>query len=370
MADAESPDLPLPPPPDDHARRYCLRCRTKLPGRHPLDDEVRGESKCPRCALPYDPARSETYTTRHMRLRWKFWIPWLAAAIIAGVAVYALIWTNGANIGANAAGSALFLAVPFAIGMALGYGTRVSFWMTLLLSLLAIACVVCMLLSLSLTGIFCGLTLGLVFLVPTLVGCVVGWIIRVLTGEAAWDRRKYIVLPAIFVLPLGVEQVESRWPMADTVAEVSTSTTFDVPVGPTWDAIVFYEQVEHEAPFLLTMALPRPARTEGRKEAVGDVQKCIYQKGYLVKTITHFDKPRLLGFDVTEQHLDFEHDVEVLDGSFILQPMAKDKTRVVLTTRYRRLLRPAWLWEPVERTVIHTLHGHVLDGMRRRAGGE
>jgi hypothetical protein len=151
---------------------------------------------------------------------------------------------------------------------------------------------------------------------------------------------------------------------------VSTSTTFDFPVGPTWDAIVFYEQVEHEAPFLLTMALPRPARTEGHKEGVGDVQKCIYEKGYLVKTITHFDKPRLLAFDVTEQHLDFEHDVVVLDGSFILQPMAKDKTRVVLTTRYRRLLRPAWLWEPVERMVIHTLHGHVLDGMRRRAGGE
>ena len=268
---------------------------------------------------------------------------------------------------AGAAGATLFLVVPFMIGMALGYSTRVSFWMTLLLSLLAIACVVFMLLSMSLTGIFCGLTLGAVFLVPTLVGCVVGVFIRLVTGSAAWDRRQYIVLPAMLILPLGAERVESRWPMADTVAEVSTSTTFDVRVNAAWDAIVFYEQVEHEAPFLLTMALPQPARTEGRKEAVGDVQKCIYRKGYLVKTITHFEKPRLLAFDVTEQHLDFEHDVEVLDGSFILQPMAKDRTRVVLTTRYRRLLRPAWLWEPVEQAVIHTLHWHVLDGMRLRA---
>jgi hypothetical protein len=38
---------------------------------------------------------------------------------------------------------------------------------------------------------------------------------------------------------------------------------------------------------------------------------------------------------------------------------------VVLTTRYIRHLRPAWLWEPMERKIVHTLHGHVLEGMRR-----
>ena len=32
-------------------------------------------------------------------------------------------------------------------------------------------------------------------------------------------------------------------------------------------------------------------------------------------------------------------------------------------------LRPAFIWEPIERRVIHTLHGHVLEGMRRKAEG-
>jgi hypothetical protein len=311
----------------------------------------------------YDPNRSETYLSHLMPLRWRLWVPVLVVAILAGVSTYAIIYQNGTM------GYALFLAVPFAVGGFLGYGTRVSTWATLLLSLLATACVVFALVTMNLSGIFCGLTLGLIFLVPVLVGCVVGWIVRVATRDAAWDNRRFVFMGMFLGLPLGVEQVESRWPMAHDLAEVSTSTTFDAAVDPTWEAIVFYEEIRHKPPFLLKLALPQPARTEGKKEAVGDEQRCIYKNGYLVKTITHLDPPRLLAFDVTEQHLNFEHDVELVDGSFILQPMARDKTRVVLTTRYRRLLRPAWLWEPIERIVIETLHGHVLDGMRERATG-
>jgi hypothetical protein len=368
MADAEpllpvpAPEEPLPPPPDD-GPRYCRRCRTRL-GPHPLDDAATVSTKCVRCGLAYDPARPETYLGQRMPMRWRFWVPFFVVAIVAGVASYGIIFQNGTM------GYALFFGVPFAIGGFLGYGTRVSFWMTLLLSLLAIACVVCALLAMDFSGIFCGLTLGLFFLVPALVGCGVGWILKVATRDAAWDNRRFVFMGMFLGLPLGVEQVESRWPITHDLAEVSTSTTFDAPVDPTWEAIVFYEEIKHKPPFLLKLALPQPARTEGKKEAVGDEQKCIYKNGYLVKTITHLDPPRLLAFDVTEQHLHFEHDVDLVDGSFILQPMARDKTRVILTTRYRRLLRPSWLWEPIERTVIQTLHGHVLDGMRGRAMGE
>ncbi len=28
------------------------------------------------------------------------------------------------------------------------------------------------------------------------------------------------------------------------------------------------------------------------------------------------------------------------------------------------------MWTPVEKEVVHTLHGHVLEGMRRKAEGE
>jgi hypothetical protein len=55
------------------------------------------------------------------------------------------------------------------------------------------------------------------------------------------------------------------------------------------------------------------------------------------------------------------------DGSFEVAPCGSEATRIVLTTRYQRHLAPRWLWEPIERRVVHTLHGHVLEGMKRRA---
>ena len=84
MADVPTvPQSRSPPLPDENVTHYCLRCRTKLPGRHPLDDHIAREGKCPRCNLPYDLARPETYSTHRMRMQRKFWIPGLVITIVA-----------------------------------------------------------------------------------------------------------------------------------------------------------------------------------------------------------------------------------------------------------------------------------------------
>ncbi len=147
-----------------------------------------------------------------------------------------------------------------------------------------------------------------------------------------------------------------------------TALTFHATPQQAWDSILFYEQVEHAPPWLLTLALPRPVRAEGSKAAVGDVQRCLYENGHLVKRVTRCQVGRELAFEVLDQHLHFERDVTLRDGAFGLEPLDAGETRVVLTTRYIRHLRPAWLWEPMERKILHTLHGHVLEGMRCRSG--
>ena len=38
-----------------------------------------------------------------------------------------------------------------------------------------------------------------------------------------------------------------------------------------------------------------------------------------------------------------------------------------MRTRYRRHLYPKWLWEPIERIVVRSLHEHVLKGMEVEA---
>jgi hypothetical protein len=301
-----------------------------------------------------------------MFLRWRFWLPALVLAVLTGIGTYAyVLWSDDM-------GYALFFAVSFSVGAILGYLARVRVWAAVVLAVIAVSVISFGLVCLGLAGIFCGLTLDLILLGPAVAGVFTGWLLGLLFHPTVWDHRRYYFLAFFVALPLAAEAIEKQWPMRREVAEVGTALVFRASPRQAWDSIVFYEQVEHEPPWLLTLALPRPVRAEGSKAAVGDVVRCIYRKGYLVKQITERQEGQRLAFRVTEQHLHFERDVTLLDGAFTLEPQGTGRTRVVLTTRYQRDLRPAWLWQPLERTIIHTLHGHVLEGMRRKlgAGGE
>lgn len=357
---SEPPPKPEPKPQAAWRPAFaCLRCRG------PLDVERQageGPSKCPRCGLPFDPDRPETYLDEPRRPPWQVNLAALMLAVAIGALTFAIIRQSPTM------GAGLFFGVPFAVGALIGFTSAAGAALSVMLGIVAVLCLACTLVFLNFAGIFCGLTLGAIFLGPAMAGVIVGWLARAIYVGMTSGRRRYDVFAMFLGVPFGVDGLERRWPLGTVVREVRTEAVFDAPADRAWDAIQFYEQVEHPPPFLLTLALPRPVRAEGCKDAVGAEQKCLYRRGYLVKRITRREPPRVLAFDVVEQHLHFEHDVELRDGSFVVEPTGEGRCRVVLSTRYRRLLRPAWLWEPMERAIIRTLHGHVLEGMRRHAG--
>ncbi len=183
-----------------------------------------------------------------------------------------------------------------------------------------------------------------------------------------WKWARVVIF---LLLPFGLDSLERLLPRGEDLAVVETQAVFEVPQERAWSSIVFYEQIEHEPPFLLRLALPRPVGTAGAKAAVGDTSRCEYENGYLVKKITEREAGKVLGFRVIEQKLHFEHDLELRDGSFRLEPGPEPGTTLVtLETSYRRLTYPAFIWQPVETLVLHALHGHVLEGMRANAEKE
>lgn len=344
--------------------RYCLRCRHRLrPFRlHELE-----QPHCPECRLPYDPANPSTYETRPTPRRTLFWLAVAGLVALYGTVAYACVFFMDQSSPEQQLGTALFLAVPFSVGGLLGYLVRPGIWLSLLLGLFGVTCIASLVLCMGLHGMFCGATLAGIFIGPALVGACAGWLLRVAFYNCAWDGRRYFFLLGLAALPFATDLAERHlFPLGIVVAEVRTEEVFPAPPQPAWDSIVFYEQVEHEPPWLLRLALPRPVRAEGSRAAVGDVTRCVYQKGHLVKRITERVEAERLEFLVIEQHLHFERDVTLLDGAFLLEPIDAQQTRVVLTTRYVRHLRPAWLWEGMERAVVHGLHRHVLEGMKRR----
>jgi hypothetical protein len=150
-------------------------------------------------------------------------------------------------------------------------------------------------------------------------------------------------------------------------ASISTESVFAATAAGTWDATVFYEDIEHPSPWLLRLVLPRPVRSEGPKDVVGSVVRCTYEAGHLLKRITEVEPARRLAFDVIEQELRFGRGIRLLGGVVAIDPLGEATTRVTLTTRYvSPLLRPERLWLAVEARVVHAFHRHMLEGMRRR----
>jgi hypothetical protein len=342
----------------DPPSRFCGGCDEALPGGVQA-------SACPRCGREYDPHDPLTFRTTPRFRAVRYWLPGLSLAVIAGVASYAVILRSDSN------GVALFLAVPVSVGAVLGYGARARTGMTLVLCVLAVSLVAFALVALGFAGLFCGAVGAAVLVVPALLGVLLGTALRVSLKISRWSQRFYLPLAALVALPHLADRIERMFPRPSEIATVETRALFEVSGRRAFDGIVFFEEVKHQAPLLLRLALPRPVRSEGRKTADGDVVRCVYEHGYLKKRITRVEPGRLLAFEVIEQNLHFERDVALLDGSFaVAEAEGADRgpaAWVIVTTRYRPLLHPRWLWSWMEVRIVHALHEHVLEGMRREA---
>ena len=136
-----------------------------------------------------------------------------------------------------------------------------------------------------------------------------------------------------------------------------------------WRCLMFYEDVPRRPWPLLRFVLPQPRFSQGDKLSVGSPIRCVYDRGYLVKRITHVEPMRFLGFEVLEQRLGIERYGVASRGSYELETVARG-TRVVLTTSYLGKLRPRFVFRWFERYLCHRLHRHILLGMSERLQSE
>lgn len=159
-----------------------------------------------------------------------------------------------------------------------------------------------------------------------------------------------------------VERIGRWFPENARREAVTTTLLLHVPPRHAWEALRFYEDIPARPSALLRLVLPIPIRSEGRKLQLGALVRCTYEGGYLVKRITAVEAPRLLRFEVLEQHLGIEHGVSLGDGSYEIRDHGSS-SEILLTTAYRGHLRPRFLWRPLERILAHAVHRHILRGI-------
>jgi hypothetical protein len=323
---------------------------------------------CPECGTAFDPADPSTYTTRPPFVWWTFWLPaFLLAGVGGGILWMLLIFAFGFT-------AATTLVVPVALGSVVGYAGRVRLGFKIFLGLLALGVALAILAGGGFLGGFCALIVGALAIIPILLGVLIGWWLRISLAGSNFSQRDYlrsILLQFLCVMiPAVTAIIEGRHPLLPPVV-VRTSQIVNTPPMSVWHGIQFFEEVRRPTPWLLRVSPSlRPMYTIGHSEKVGDLKTCVYARGKLIKQVTEVIPGRRLAFRVVEQDRIETDGATLLDGSFDLEPLdGGTHTRVTLTTRYTPKLNPrfAYLW--AEAWAIHTLHGHVLAGMKDTAEG-
>lgn len=336
---------------DDGPAR-CLACGYVVEGLE--------EARCPECGREFHPLIPASYTRLPPFRLVAYWVPGLLTALVGGLGMTLLM---GGGWGTT--GWSLWVGVPFAMGCLLGYGLRVGPVVASMYAILLGGGFIIGAMSAQLAGIFCGLILALVISLPIIAGLTVGFIVRSVLKSGRFEQRGYLPQLVFIAIPLLGGAAEELWPVRHATEVVTTSAVIDASAADCWESLQYYEEVEHEPPLILRIGLAHPLNTRGLCRDVGDVRTCLYNKGHLTKRITESRPGERLAFAVIDQAIGYERDVTLIDGAFDFEAIDDDRCRVTLTTRYEPHLGPRIAWRFGEHFAVHTLHEHVLEGMRR-----
>jgi RNA polymerase subunit RPABC4/transcription elongation factor Spt4 len=342
--------------PPRHAAR-CSQCFYTLQG-------LAQQGQCPECGREYDLANERSFTRRPPFMPLAFWMPFVLFSLVLTLLVFGICVFMFKSWNA-----ALWVATPICAGSLIGYRGR-SAGVSRVMAVVGIIGAL-VLLAAGMTmggvgGVFCFLVLIVIMLFPIMFGVLLGLALRSLLKRHGYRQATW--LPALGVLAITFVVIVAGGRTAPMPVEtVRTGTTIRASTDAAWRSIMYYEEVRHDPPLILRIGLARPLLAQGRSDRVGDVKTCIYNKGYLSKRTTAVKPGEMLAFEVIGQQIGYEHDVRLRSGAFEFEPAGENQTRVTLSTTYEPLLSPRWVWRPFERYAVHTLHGHVLEGMRREA---
>ncbi len=337
----------------------CIKCFYTLQG-------LAQAGQCPECGCEYDLTDERSFTRRPPFMPLAFWMPVVVLSVLQTLLVFGICvfmfksWN-----------SALWIAPPICAGAQIGYRGRsagLGRVMTVVGLVLAVILLAAGMTMGGIGGVFCFLVLIVIMLFPIMFGVLLGMALRGALKRYGYRQASW--LPTLGILAVTFVVIVSGGRSAPMSTEtVRTGATIRAGTDATWRSIMYYEEVTHQPPLILRIGLARPLLAQGRSDRVGDVKTCIYNKGYLSKRTTVAKPGETLAFEVIGQQIGYEHDVRLRSGAFEFEPVGDDRTRVTLSTTYEPLLTPRWAWRPFERYAVRTLHGHVLEGMRREAEG-
>lgn len=278
---------------------------------------------------------------------------------------------------AGSYGATLFFASPLLVSAvtAFAYNRPVprSMAMTFGLAQFSIVLVGAGLLLFALEGVICIAMAYPLAAVAGAFGCLVGKAIADFTPHQGQMQP----LGALLCLPVLAMAEPHLQPLP--VREIVTVVEIAAPPEIVWNNVVAFPDLPDDRDWYFRLGIACPERATIEGEGVGATRYCIFSTGIFVEPITVWDKPRRLAFDVTDQphtmrelspyrHVHAPHllngTLRSRRGEFCLIELPGGRTRLEGRTWYEFGMYPQPYWTAWSDSIIHAIHGRVLDHIR------
>jgi uncharacterized membrane protein YhaH (DUF805 family) len=272
-------------------------------------------------------------------------------------------------------GWGLFVGVPFFLGLnsslICGFHRPRSLSTCLMVAMLSVLFVGLALFGFALEGIICLAMAVPLALVIALVGGFIGYVIQKRSHYSA--NALHVVSVGALLIP-GLILIEYAVGATPPVYEVKTAVVIKSDPQTVWKHVVSSSQLPPPTEAMFKTGLAYPIRCEMQGEGVGAGRHCMFSTGPFVESITVWNEPRLLAFDVSSQppamkELSIYSDVHPphLDnyfvaqrGQFALKPLPDGTTLLEGTTWYQNRYWPAPYWRLWSDYIVGRLHEKVL----------
>lgn len=144
---------------------------------------------------------------------------------------------------------------------------------------------------------------------------------------------------------------------------VVSTRTFPVSEGEAWAALLSFQQITGEKPWLLKMGLPVPQYCTIEGSGVGAMRRCHFDQGVIEERISVWRPPRRLVMEITNVTLPGRDWLKFIDASYELTGTRVGETTVVRTTRIASVLRPRLYWQPLEELATQAEHEYLFNAV-------
>lgn len=281
-------------------------------------------------------------------------------------------------------GWGLFVALPFAIAviapLLYTHHERRGLGQCIGNATLSIFLLSCGFLLFKFEGVIC-----LIMAAPIGVGiaCLGGLLAYSIQGRVHESKQLPRIVSSIIVLVVATTGLGETNPDKYPTYKVTTTIDIEAPPMQVWRHVVAFSRMSPPTDFLFKagVAYPTHARIYGR--GPGAVRHCVFSTGTFVEPIKEWKEPNLLRFSVTSQPMPMRelspYDIHPPhlnnylvsnQGEFLLTETTGGGTRVSGTTWYQIRMSPGPYWQLWSDSIIHKIHGRVLDHVKALSEGK